>query len=410
MSTATVETFKSFWVPGVDLRPTQFSKMANGTGSVDGLKVFKVGTFKDSMGVQRTWEAEHLLSMISHFDILKERNLLTRVPLRDGHPSLFGSGGTVIGEVTKLYKEGDFLQADLKFTEPDALAKYERGTFGPRSLEIGMYETNNGTEFWPTVMGLAFVDISAVEGLMNHQANTSDSRVHYFQTLIDKETIPVPQTEQDKAAADKAAADKAAADKAAADKAAADKAAADKAAADAAGQPPPGSTVDHSASGVVSFKINGQVVTDPALIQRHIENLETVIVEGGQTAREEFVKKLAGANIIKAPDVDDYVAYAKSLNDEQFAAWKKLQEKAAPDSLFANHGAQGDEPQHPGDKPTFDVNNPLYPSRVSTFANKQDEIDVCKQRLVMHKRAGMTEEQMKNTESYKRLAELQAQS
>src|SRR5438045_1764581 len=45
-------------------------------GSVKDIKIFKAGTFRDSLGRQNTWSAEHLQQMAFHFNLLKANQML----------------------------------------------------------------------------------------------------------------------------------------------------------------------------------------------------------------------------------------------------------------------------------------------------------------------------------------------
>jgi len=69
-------------------------------------------------------------------------------------------------------------------TEPGAVKKFERGTFRSRSIEIGPYESNNGKITAPAVLGLAMVDIPAVEGLFQRQ-DSKEIQVNFTQEELD---------------------------------------------------------------------------------------------------------------------------------------------------------------------------------------------------------------------------------
>lgn len=141
------------------------------TGSgVKGLRIFKTAKgLKDSRGKARDWSREDLEQMVANFALLREGNILPNVPVRENHSrDVRQVGGYISGLRVSTAPDGSghfFLEADLDFTEPEVQARYERGTYRNRSIEIGAYETNNGEVYFPVVLGLAFCDIPAVEGL-----------------------------------------------------------------------------------------------------------------------------------------------------------------------------------------------------------------------------------------------------
>ena len=129
---------------------------------ITGIKVFRAGKFKNSEGVEAKWSIADLKAMVSNFYELRSTGILPHIPVRENHTRDIRS---VVGYFADLRVEGQFLVADLDLTEPDAQQRYSRGTYRARSLEVGGYETNAGEVYYPTVMGLAFCDIPAVEGL-----------------------------------------------------------------------------------------------------------------------------------------------------------------------------------------------------------------------------------------------------
>lgn len=129
---------------------------------ITGIRVFRAGKFKNSDGVESKWSVADLKAMVSNFHELRGNGILPHIPVRENHSRDIRS---VVGYFADLRVEGQFLVADLDLTEPDAQQRYARGTYRARSLEVGGYETNDGEVYYPTVMGLAFCDIPAVEGL-----------------------------------------------------------------------------------------------------------------------------------------------------------------------------------------------------------------------------------------------------
>jgi hypothetical protein len=174
-----VSLFQTGVTPGTDFK---FTKNADGTAAVEGFKVFRSGTFRDSLGIQHTWTDEHLTQMVANHEMLKARNLLPNVPVRADHSF---SVDKLVGWIDGLYTDETFLRANFRFTEPEAAAKFDRGTYLNRSAEVGLYETNDEAFFWPVLMGFAFVDLPAVEGLFAASQRK-------YTVITDKET-PVPE-------------------------------------------------------------------------------------------------------------------------------------------------------------------------------------------------------------------------
>lgn len=345
--------------------------LENGNRLVKGLKIFRSGTFKDSRGDQHTWTAEHLTQMVGNFDQLRANGNFVDVPVREDHS---GSINSVVGYFRSISTDGAFLYADLEFTEPDAYAKFERGTFRARSSEIGFYETNDEALFWPVVMGLAFVDVGAVEGLYSKATDnkytllTDDKESHvdeetflaacnYAQALIDLELTDMVTRSDHEAAVTAATA---------------------------------AAVAEHAAGAPVAFRIAGQPSTDHAAVQVHITALETAQDEARSTARRDFVAACVAANKLPATQLEVMQTLAVNMNDADFAAFKGSYEAAPVIPLFANHGGG--------------VTNPA-----GEAATLDDDIAVKRETLAMHRRSGMTEDQIKQTQSFKDLETLEAQ-
>lgn len=397
-------TKHGYYVPSGEAN-SFFSSVQNsdGTGVIQGLKIFKAGTFKDSMGYQRTWEIEHLEQMIFHYNLLKDRGIFPNVPVRDGHLGIFGSGGTVVGYLENPTRLDQFLTADLQITEPEAFAKWGRGTFRARSLEVGMYETNDEATYWPVMMGVAFVDIPAVEGLYTKFSNPSrrpgKSLHHFAQTMVDEKETPVGTNGGDNPEGTTPPATPPT------------PANPQTAPAEGGTTTPPVQPSQHSQgtpapapaptpapapapvapSATFSFRIDGQHVNDFGRVQTHIDTLEGFRRETMDTARKDFIKALATGNKIAATQIESLTAHALSLSDTQWDAFRAAYDAAPQNPLFGQFSNDGT-----GTPPT---SNPVA-----------DEVSILEERLKMHRKAGMPEDKIKETESYKRLQVLVAKS
>jgi hypothetical protein len=360
--------------------------LENGNTGLGGVKIFRAGTFKDSTGIQHTWEPEHLQQMVFNYNLLRDRGTFANVPVRDGHPSFLGTGGEVIGYITGLGVEDSFLVADFEITEPDALAKIERGTFRGRSSEVGYYETNDEAMYWPVLMGLAFVDIPAVEGLFS-----KDNTTRKFSLLSENKETPVPPENGNQTPGEQPVPVPVAPGEATPEAPPAGENA-------PTGQPnetgeestPPQqeAQAQHGAAGgTFQFSINGAATNDFGAVQQHITALETAAQEQADQARREFVSSLASSNRVAATQVESLTAHALSLSGEQYATFRASFEAAPSMSLLGQHGNSVTNPNGEGDP-------------------QSDEVAVLEEIVANHRRAGMTEEKVAKTKSFNRLQEL----
>lgn len=317
-----------------------------GTTVVRAVEVFKAGSFKDSMGDERTWTVDQLAMMVSNFNLLRDTDRFPNVPIRRDHSwSMDG----VIGWFEGLAVSGDRLVADLEFTEPEDFEKFERGTYRSRSIEIGAYEDNDGVMYWPVVMGLAFVDIPAVEGL--HRA--AKQRVASYSLQRTKEpTVPDTKPDEQK---------------------------------------------------LFVFSLNGQDTTDYAAVSKHLkklegdnetlkarnETLETFAKEQTKANRHNFVTGLAESRRIAATQIDGLKTLVETMSDEQWDGFKAAYENAPKMTLLEDHaGATG--------------NN----NADGEGATGSDEVSILEETIAMHRRAGLSDEQIARTPTHKRLLAL----
>ncbi|MGE0342561.1 MAG: hypothetical protein AB7O86_05795 [Porticoccaceae bacterium] len=342
-----------------------YSTSVNEAGNtvVHDVEVFKADTFKDSMGIQRTWTSDHLAQMVFHFDMLRSRGILPNVPHRADHWSgVDNIGGYIIG--LRVSDDGTKLLADLEFTDPTRLEKLRNGTYRSRSLEVSMYETNNEEVYYPVVIGLAFVDLPAVEGL--HSSGSTP--VHCFSSGI---TITPPketsvskfkiangvETEDPTAVQAYITALEAQA---------------------------------HAAPKVIAFKIAGAETTDPVAVQAHIEQLETAAADGIKAERVAFVKALAEGNAPKigAPMVEPLTTVALALDAAAFAQFRAGYEAAPALGILAKHGVTD------GDKGQVDENG------------ADSALAVATETVAFMRRSGLSDEAISKTAAGIELARL----
>lgn len=331
--------------------------LVNGSRLKD-FKVFKSGTFKDSARIERTWTDDDLKQMVGHFGLLRGLNIVPNVPVRKNHGR---SIDDVIGYIESLTFENGYLLADIVFTEPDAANKFERGTFRNRSLEVGGYETNDESFYYPTVLGLAFVDLPAVEGLFNQGNEPVTTILLEDYEMADDNSSTDDNDDQETQDQDWLAAASYA-----------------QGLEDAARNFAP-----------KTFTVNGASESNYTAVQAHIEQLEAFRTESISAGRTGFVDQLVAGNKLPAPQAETMKTLVETFTSDQFDAFKASYEAAPANTLFEKHGdGEGTVTNPDGDTDTDPA---------------KDQYEVDAEVVSMHKKSGMPEEQIHNTDSYKRM-------
>ena len=356
-------------IPKATFQGHAIEAQADGSAIVRDYPIFKAGTFRDSWGDQHTWTSDHLKQMVDNFDLLLMRNIFPDVPVRADH-SL--SVDKVKGYFESVRTDGVLLYADLRITEPEALDKLARGTYRSRSLEVGMFVANDESAYWPTIFGVAFVDIPAVEGLHSKPNN----KTSYF-SLAGTEENPMSGQATPAAGTPAGAA---APDDLAPAKPAVQQHATPAAPAPVAVAPAPAQ----------AFRVHGVEITDVAAVQRHIDTLEAFAKDTRETGRKDFVASLAKDGKVLATQVAELQEFALGLPDAMYDKWVKTFAAAATNPLLAKHGnAQSGEP-----------------TGNDTINARQDRINILQDTIAMHRRSGMSDEKIAQTNAAKELAAL----
>lgn len=97
------------------------------------IKIFKVGTHKDSRGRERTWTAADLDRMVQAYNPADHEAPVVIGSPKDTDPAY--------GWVESLKRVGDHLMAKFKQVVPEFASMFEQGAFTKRSIWI----TPNGT-------------------------------------------------------------------------------------------------------------------------------------------------------------------------------------------------------------------------------------------------------------------------
>jgi hypothetical protein len=340
---------------------------SGGKNVARGLKIFKSGTFRDSLGDQYTWEPEHLQQMVFNFTMLRDRGTLPNVPVRLDHwPRTVEK---IIGYFVDLRADNEFLFADLEITSAKGEQMLNEGTLRARSAEIGFYMDNDDSLFWPVVLGVAFVDLPAAEGLYSK----ADGPIP---VLTDQENENMDINELVAAYYAQGLADAEAAQQQ------------NFAAYYAQGLADAPKPVNDKAPAM--FTIGGVQTADVSKVQAHITTLETAASEQAQNARKNFVAGLVKDNKMAATQKDAMTAFALTLSDEQYAAWTKGFEAAPVVPLFAAHG------------------NGV--SNVDGQSGDADEIEVFEGIVLSHQRSGMPQDEIEKTPSFQRLQQLKSKA
>lgn len=371
----------------------------HGTHVIEGIRIFKAGTFADSAGVVRTWTPEHLDQMVLHFNLLREGGFLPNVPIREDHSF---SVRDVCGYFVNIYRDptdADFLAADIEITEPEAFEKWKRGTYRSRSIELGAYETNGEAPitYYPVILGLAFVDIPAVEGLHSRrvplgsdpQANANHSKEN---TMTEEEFLAACRYAAWVQAAEYA--------QTCADwEAAVNYAAAVEAHNSQASELGLTTSAHGYAGAPMTFSVNGQPVQDGTTVQAHISGLEQFRAETITGARNAFVESLATHGKVGQPQVDSLKALVATMTDEQYNAFKASYDSQGSAPIFGQYGQNGNGAG--GQPPT--------PAGGTAAQTLDEQINIQEEIVAHHKAAGRSQEEIEAMPSFKKLTDLKAQ-
>jgi hypothetical protein len=335
-----------------------------------------------------TWTDADLTEMVDNFTNLRQRGILPNVPVRVDHSY---SMRDVIGWFLSIYTdpaEPGFLFADIEFTEPDAKQQYERRTLRNRSIEIGAYETNEGEKFKNVVIGLAFVDLPAVEGLF--RSPNAPTSAHSASGDQSPSTGSAPTNQGDPVTTNKEPNPGTAAQQTLPTNP------------PPAGSPPAvNSPTPVSGAGdgnqftrqpahpLHTFRVGGVEVQDFARVQAHIDALETFQSETINHTRTSFVESLAAgpAPRITNPMKESFSALVLTMTPAQFDAFRAGWEAAPPVPMT-------------GQIPTGDPAATPAPGAAPT------EVETFRAIVKQHRLSGMSEEQVATKDSYKRLMAL----
>lgn len=326
-------------VPGSSYE--KFETEAGTTGlRLRDVPVFRSGEFSNSMGDVREWTALDVQQMANNFGLLSDSGIFHRVPVRCDHFSIFSGGlegqigyhENVRAEEKVSPVDGEtytYLMADMVILKSEAVDNILSGLWTNRSAEIGPYRTNytkgESRVFEPVLLGTAFVDIPAVEGLTfsKNKGASADKP----ELIMMEENMPQPKNSGED-----------------------------------------GGQVNHSASAAPThhFRIGSESVSDFAKVQKYIDDqaatitaqdaeltdLRTFKSEATTREREAFVTSLKEKNLITGPQAEQFSKLAATLNADAFEQFKAgfagaevnpILEKQGPSHQVAP-GASADTP------------------------------------------------------------------
>lgn len=312
----------------------------NGSALLKNLAVFKVGTFTDASGKKATWTGDHLTAMVANFNALKT-SAFKNVPWRTNHPTGRRDVNEVVGYYADARTDGTTLYADVELTEPDAVDKWERGTYRERSIELGAYkDPTTDKVFWPVLTGTAFVD----RGAVSFAAEDSDqTAIYYMESQDMAEEKKVDADASAKADADAAAnADTDVKTDAKDDKSGTD----DDSKAKDESKDLAGAHGAHGAPETPTFQFQGKDITQAQFEQFMAGAVATetrlAALEATRNAellagRHAFIDQLIENDQMFSSQRDDAVALVDGFTGEQYNAWSKLQASAPKIGLFQDH-------------------------------------------------------------------------
>ena len=363
---------------------------------IEGKPIFRSGTFSDSMGFEHTWEPLHMTQMLDHYTLLSNREIFADVPVRKGHADWGGifsdpvrnAMDELIGYLGNLRVEKrtnptdgveyDYLLADLEILDEEAQKKINSGLWRNVSAEISGYRTNANAEYWPVMMGLAYVDLPAVEGLKSQHSKSN----HNFSLILEDDQMdPVTGTVTAPSAPAPPQVPNNLVQHAAPP-------------APAPAPPAPAPTAGPKEGEPFEFTIGGKKSTNFHSVQSYIAGLETrnAALETFQketidAGKIQFCKDLVSSNRITAVQEAAYLEYAQSLEPGQYDAWRKLEESKPALGLLGQQGAGFSS----------------SPENVTQHDAAEDQIESLKGILSMHQSGGMSRDRIVETDTYKAL-------
>lgn len=357
--------------------------------------LFRSGEFADSMGYEHLWEDIHIQTMAANFALLQNSNTLPNVPLRCDHPSFInGSMDKVIGyhenvvaekAISKVDgQEYTYLFADLWVIKKEAQTNILSGLWRSRSAEVGSYISNNKAEYWPALMGTAYVDIPAVEGVSVHglHAEIAEHLSHYskpenkFALLMEEKVEPGKDANGNVITP--------------------------------APQPTPGAASQHAApQPTFVFNLGSETTSDFAKVQAHItaqdaviaanktkiDSLEVFQKEQLEAGRTNFAKALVTSGKILASQEEATIEFCKNMTAEMFESYSKLMADAPQQPVLGNYGHQP-------------VTGAPGSQQATADAQKAEKVAVLVDQVKMHKQSGLSKEQYSKFGSYLELEKL----
>lgn len=355
--------------------------------------VFRSGEFADSMGEVKVWTDLDIQQMANNFAMLADSGILPKVPVRCDHFSIF-SGGLAgqIGYHENVRAEArtspidgaeyTYLMADMVILRPDAIDNVLSGLWSNRSAEIGPYSTNfSGGEsrrYEPVLLGTAFVDIPAVEGLTFAKKEATAS-AGASPTIILEESMGATEK---------------------------------TAATSATGKENEGGTTQHSAPRAsFEFRIGNDTTSDFASVQRHIDaqaeqitaqSAELTSLREFQSAaltkeRTDFVEGLKNGNVITAPQAEKFSKLVLSMDAEGFEMFKSAYADADTSPILGNYApADNVAPGASADTPGSQA--------FSQHRDQETDADsILRDQVKMHAMGGATAEQIAKYDCFAKL-------
>ena len=384
---------------------------------IQAMPVFRSGTFRNSWGEQTTYSDLHIQQMVTNFDYLKQTGIFADIPVRSSHPEPWFRNSTeeVIGYVSSLTtekrqhpvtgQEYTYLLADYEVSDPTAAEKIEKKLYRNRSAEVGMYADNDDAEYYPVLLGFAYVDIPAVEGLnfgkraevrryaLDEEGSqvgaentdevtddTEDTQDTQEESQNEEEAPEVEETSEEDNNEEPPAGGNFVVPEGSGDVTVNTEPPNDET------DPPLGAPIvgietegtGTFAGGHVSINFNGQTITDPAAIQGIVDSLFGVVKED----RNSYVNLMFTANRITASQKKPLEEFVADLTVEQWGRFRSIFDDSPEIQALSFRG--GDAPN------TVEV-------------KKAQETEQLNSQVVEHLRLALGSERLKETGIYQRL-------
>jgi hypothetical protein len=228
-----------------------------------------------------------------------------------------------------------YLLASYNISDPVAAMKVEKKLFRNRSAEVGTYVDNDEAEYGPALMGFAYVDIPAIEGLnfgkradvrrfaMEKEGDPMGAPVDSDEVIEPEDEVVEPEAEDEVVESEDATSEDEVetivpeVDEEVDEEV--EPAAVDEVITSDGRDAGSGFSATPNIS-TFGIDINGVRVTDPKVIQEYVNNLNGVVAE----SRATYSKGLFASDRITSGQKDSMDEFTKGLTTEQWSQFRTI--------------------------------------------------------------------------------------